>query len=190
VLTSVGGWLYISAENAQLPVLTSVGGGLDISAENAQLPVLTSVGGWLYISAENAQLPVLTSVGGGLDISAGKSVHAPVLREIAGHALPDLQTATARVRDVAAAALVSTSALDMSTWHTCATTHCIAGWAIHQAGAEGYKLEKATSPDAAGAILLGIDAAHHFHEDNKTARAWLRSVLEGATAKAEGRADV
>ena len=33
-------------------------------------------------------------------------------------------------------------ALEMSTYHTCATTHCRAGWCITLAGAEGKKLEK------------------------------------------------
>ncbi len=27
-------------------------------------------------------------------------------------------------------------------WHSCETTHCRAGWVIHLAGEEGYKLEK------------------------------------------------
>ncbi len=35
-------------------------------------------------------------------------------------------------------------ALDMSTWHTCDTTHCRAGWVIHLAGEAGYKLQKQT----------------------------------------------
>ena len=30
----------------------------------------------------------------------------------------------------------------MSTWHTCETTHCRAGWVVHLAGAEGKALEK------------------------------------------------
>jgi len=30
----------------------------------------------------------------------------------------------------------------MSSWHKCSTTHCRAGWAVHLAGEEGYKLEK------------------------------------------------
>jgi hypothetical protein len=32
--------------------------------------------------------------------------------------------------------------LDMSAVHTCGTTHCRAGWAIHLAGDAGYKLEE------------------------------------------------
>src|SRR6202165_60490 len=54
-LTSVGGYLHISAEGAQFPVLTSVGGYLDIRAEGAQLPVLTSVNGHDLPDAETAR---------------------------------------------------------------------------------------------------------------------------------------
>ncbi len=34
----------------------------------------------------------------------------------------------------------------MGDWHSCDTTHCRAGWAVHLAGEAGYALEKATSP--------------------------------------------
>ena len=34
------------------------------------------------------------------------------------------------------------SALKMTEWHTCDTTHCRAGWVIVLAGEEGSKLEK------------------------------------------------
>ena len=30
----------------------------------------------------------------------------------------------------------------MGAWHTCGTTHCRAGWAIHLAGEDGYALER------------------------------------------------
>jgi hypothetical protein len=36
-------------------------------------------------------------------------------------------------------------ALNMESWHTCDTTHCRAGWAVHLAGPKGYELEKKTS---------------------------------------------
>lgn len=35
--------------------------------------------------------------------------------------------------------------LRMDTWHTCDTTHCRAGWAVHLAGEAGYELEGKTS---------------------------------------------
>ena len=33
----------------------------------------------------------------------------------------------------------------MGDWHTCETTHCRAGWAVHLAGERGKALEKASS---------------------------------------------
>src|ERR1051326_7011041 len=43
--------------------------------------------------------------------------------------------------------------LQMGAWHTCATTHCRAGWAITLAGEAGRKLEKRYGPAAAGALI-------------------------------------
>jgi uncharacterized protein YjbI with pentapeptide repeats len=43
--------------------------------------------------------------------------------------------------------------LEMRDWHTCETTHCRAGWAIHLAGAPGYALEKQVGPSVAGALI-------------------------------------
>ena len=43
--------------------------------------------------------------------------------------------------------------LDMSDWHSCKTTHCRAGWAIHLAGKPGYELEKKFSAHYAGAMI-------------------------------------
>jgi len=40
------------------------------------------------------------------------------------------------------AAVSQPNALDMSTWHTCETTHCRAGWVVHMAGKVGEELEK------------------------------------------------
>jgi hypothetical protein len=37
------------------------------------------------------------------------------------------------------------TALDMTDWHTCDTTHCRAGWVVHLAGKPGYELEKKTN---------------------------------------------
>jgi hypothetical protein len=138
---------------------TVFSGDLVITSENAHLfGHLTEVTGSLYIRS-NVELAALTSVG--------------------GYALPSQEVANQRVKDVAAAALLTPQALDMKKWHhSCKTTHCIAGWGIHQAGADGYKLEGEVDPATAGAILLGIEAASKFHTDDATARAWLKSKLE------------
>ncbi|MDE2100915.1 MAG: pentapeptide repeat-containing protein [Patescibacteria group bacterium] len=43
--------------------------------------------------------------------------------------------------------------LEMYTYHTCDTTHCRAGWAIHLAGKAGLELEEKYGSDAAGAFI-------------------------------------
>jgi hypothetical protein len=82
-----------------------------------------------------------------------------------------------RLREVAAVATASHDGLYMDLWHTCPTTHCIAGWAIHLAGEPGRLLEEMHGPELAGRMLLGHEAALHFHDDDNDARAWLLSVL-------------
>jgi hypothetical protein len=69
--------------------------------------------------------------------------------------------------------------LDMNTWHTCETTHCRAGWAVHLAGEAGYALEKATTPYLAGRLIYeasrpGVPAPV-FLADNEAALADLRA---------------
>ena len=135
-------------------------GNLTITKHNAaDFAALTSVGGYLYIDAD-AQLPALTSV--------------------YGHAMPSAQDADARIRRIAEIVLSNGDALQMVDWHTCDTTHCLAGWAIHNEGEAGYALERETSPAAAGAILLGVEAASKFFKDNDAVMTWLRSKVEVA----------
>jgi uncharacterized protein YjbI with pentapeptide repeats len=62
-----------------------------------------------------------------------------------------------KIKNIDAAILAAIEApgnkLRMSSWHTCGTTHCRAGWAIHLAGDAGYKLEKVVGSAAAGALI-------------------------------------
>ena len=101
------------------------------------------------------------------------------LTSFRGHALPDAATARARLADVAKAALATPDALNMCAWHTCDTTHCMAGWAITLAGDKGRKLEAKYGPHAAGTILLGVKASGWFYLSNDDAREKLQAVLEG-----------
>ena len=87
------------------------------------------------------------------------------------------EQAAPRITAVARAALEA-DALDMDTWHTCETTHCIAGWAIHLAGDEGKALEEKHGSYIAGLSLLGPEAAAHFYDDHEAATAWLRAKLD------------
>jgi hypothetical protein len=110
----------------------------------------------------------------------GTSLRGANLRE----AKTDFEIATPeqaapRIIAVAKAAL-EPNALKMAYWHTCETTHCIAGWAIHLAGEEGKALADKFNPHIAGLSLLGPEAALHFYDIDETATAWLKSKLEGA----------
>jgi hypothetical protein len=61
--------------------------------------------------------------------------------------------------------------LEMATWHTCETTHCRAGWAIHLAGAAGYELEKRYDAERAGAMIYRASTGRvpHFFASNDRA---------------------
>jgi hypothetical protein len=75
-------------------------------------------------------------------------------------------------------------ALDMSNWHTCETTHCRAGWAIHLAGEAGKLLESVVGPSIAGALLYHASTGRipDFYADTETALADIKNA-----AKAEGK---
>ena len=91
-------------------------------------------------------------------------------------ATPD--RAAPRIAAVAKAALANEDALNMRVWHSCETTHCIAGWAIHLAGEQGKALEGEFGSYIAGLSLLGAEAASHFYDSKADATAWLRGELE------------
>jgi hypothetical protein len=94
--------------------------------------------------------------------------------------LPLQPDAPLRLQAVAAQVLSDPESLNMVHWHTeCNTVHCIAGWAIHQAGDLGSHLQEEYGPDVAGRFLLGDEAASHFYDDDETALRWLQSVYNG-----------
>jgi len=71
----------------------------------------------------------------------------------------------------------------MSDWHSCNTTHCRSGWAIHLAGDAGYALEKATSSLFAGMQIYHASSEIavspvRFFEDNNTAMADMKRCAE------------
>ena len=73
-------------------------------------------------------------------------------------------------------------ALEMGTWHTCATTHCLAGWAITLAGEAGARLEQTLGPAAAGALIFhdSTGSVPNFYGSNEEALAEMRKRA-GAT---------
>ena len=80
------------------------------------------------------------------------------------------------LKKVAEYALAEEDSLEMRDWHTCDTTHCIAGWATHL-HPEGGKLEDQYGAQIAGLLLLGTEAHSHFFDSNRDAKKYLESVL-------------
>ena len=86
------------------------------------------------------------------------------------------------------AAIEAGGALDMSSWHSCATAHCRAGWAITLAGEKGAALEKEHGPQRAGMLIYGCSTGRvpHFFASNEAAMEDLRAC---AAKSAEPAAD-
>jgi hypothetical protein len=78
--------------------------------------------------------------------------------------------------------------LNMSDWHTCETTHCRAGWAVHLAGLPGKILEDRIGPAGAGALIYAASRPGkpipNFYDDNEEAMADIRRcAAESEAAK-------
>ena len=86
----------------------------------------------------------------GADLSDA-DLRGAVLRDAVGlpyaPAIPDLDA------QIAAIIKAQPERLNMETWHTCETTHCRAGWAIHLAGEAGKVLESFVGPAVAGTLI-------------------------------------
>jgi len=77
----------------------------------------------------------------------------------------------------------------MTSWHTCKTVHCEAGWIVFLAGEEGRQLEELTdTPTAAGLILRKSSPKTprpNFYATDEQAMAFINArVKEEAAAKA------
>jgi hypothetical protein len=80
-------------------------------------------------------------------------------------------------------------ALDMSTWHTCETTHCRAGWVVHLAAGPGKVLENETSTQFAAMQIYKASSPIRvspvrFFEDTKTALADIEKCAKEEAAAA------
>ncbi|WP_299476963.1 hypothetical protein, partial [uncultured Paracoccus sp.] len=98
-------------------------------------------------------LPDGLTVGGGLYLSGTPITALPESIRLGGRSIADAPVIADIHQRVYAAASVE-GALDMSDWHTCATTHCRAGWVVHLAGKAGYKLERHLDSTANAAMLI------------------------------------
>jgi hypothetical protein len=71
--------------------------------------------------------------------------------------------------------------LEMGAWHTCETTHCRGGWAIHHAGDAGYALEKKVGDPAVAARMIyraSTGRSPHFYAANERALEDIRRCAE------------
>jgi hypothetical protein len=80
--------------------------------------------------------------------------------------------------------------LDMSTWHTCETTHCRAGWVVTLAGTKGKALEKATSTEFAAMQIYKASSPIlvspvRFYETDEVALADIERCAQEEAAKGE-----
>jgi hypothetical protein len=78
-------------------------------------------------------------------------------------------------------------ALDMGSWHSCETTHCRAGWAVHLAGDEGRALERFFDTPLAAQLIYrasGYDINPcRFHDDGDAALADMKRLAEEEAAR-------
>ena len=111
---------------------------------------------------------------GGADLS-GADLRGTTLGG-AGGKVPWPATKESRdlVLQIAKIVLAAPNQLNMGEWHTCKTTHCLAGWAIYLSGPAATYLEIITSPSVVGAMLIP-QAAHLFYESNETVLDWLKA---------------
>ena len=159
-------WANLSRANLSSATLS----GADLSWANLIGANLSSATlSWANLSRANLSRANLSSA-----TLSWANLSSANLSEVVGLAIAS--DAPKRLQAVATAALAD-NGLNMSRWHTCETTHCISGWAIHQAGELGRLLEAAVGAEVAGLMLLGPDAQRHFHDGNEAAAEWLRSVL-------------
>lgn len=74
------------------------------------------------------------------------------------------------------AKILGAGKINMAYWHTCETTHCLAGWAVHLAGDAGSALEEQLGASAAGALIFhaSIGEVPDFYSSDEEAIEWLR----------------
>lgn len=74
--------------------------------------------------------------------------------------------------------------LDMSDWHTCKTTHCVAGWAIHLAEESGSNAEMKYGPSVAGALIINESCSYlngkvpNFIDSNENAMKFIEQCAK------------
>ena len=78
--------------------------------------------------------------------------------------------------------------LEMASWHTCETTHCIAGWAIHLAGDAGRVVASLLGSSVAGALIIRDSCSYlegktpNFYASNEEGLNFINECAEKESA--------
>ncbi len=117
---------------------------------------------------------------GGADLS-GAYLSGADLRDLGG--IPSIENIHQKIY----AAASQQDALNMSDWHTCDSTHCRAGWAVHLAGEAGAALEYGLGTSVAAALIYlksdtTLERIPDFHCNNDEALADMKAMAKKETA--------
>ena len=89
----------------------------------------------------------------------------------------DYQIQDGLLQQIAKIILENPESLEMGRWHTCKTTHCLAGWACHL-NPVAKKLEKTHCAEIAGLLTLGYEAHAYFFKKNEEVIEWLKTIKD------------
>ena len=89
----------------------------------------------------------------------------------------DYQIQDGLLQQITKIILENPESLEMGRWHTCKTTHCLAGWAC-RLNPVAKKLEKTHGAEIAGLLTLGYEAHAYFFKENAETIEWLKTIKE------------
>jgi len=111
------------------------------------------------------------------DLSGADFRYASLSRANLVGAKIDLNVEDGLLRKVALKILAEKGSFDNQVWHnSCNTVHCIAGHGCYLS--EDRELENEYGTEAAGLLLLGIEAHGHFFDSTEDALGWLEEVVK------------
>ncbi len=142
-IKSIGGSILFEGDFSCLSkaVEAAVGAGADLRSANLRSADLS----YANLSSADLSYANLSSA----DLSSA-DLRSADLRYVMD-ALPVLKNPDAEILNTIKN---KKGALEMGSWHTCETTHCRAGWYIHQSGPAGRMLEAVYGASVAGAIIF------------------------------------
>ncbi|HVQ52908.1 MAG TPA: pentapeptide repeat-containing protein [Mycobacterium sp.] len=84
---------------------------------------------------------------------------------------PEVPVVEALDRKILDVVTAGAGKLEMGNWHTCDTTHCRGGWAIHLAGVAGAALENEHGVETAARMIYRASTGRvpHFYASNERA---------------------